>query len=101
MSQYNDHSQLKISYSVADIEAWFVSNVSSMMGVNPDEIDICEPLDSYGLDSAQAMLLASKAEKFLGLKLSLIHIWRYPTIKELSHRLAEELENSQSEIMQI
>ncbi|MGM3309232.1 phosphopantetheine-binding protein [Anabaena sp. WFMT] len=101
MNQHMDNSQPKTSYSVADIQGWFVSNVSYMMGVNPEEIDIREPLDSYGLDSAQAMLLASKAEKFLGLKLSLIHLWHYPTIEELSQRLAEELENSQSEILQL
>ncbi|AFZ58475.1 acyl carrier protein [Anabaena cylindrica FACHB-243] len=101
MSQNISNSQPKKPYSVADIEAWFVSNVAYMMGVNPEEIDIREPLDSYGLDSAQAMLLASKAEKYLGLKLPLIHLWNYPTIEELSQRLAEELENSQSEILQM
>ncbi|MFM6371579.1 MAG: acyl carrier protein, partial [Dolichospermum sp.] len=50
---------------------------------------------------AQTIIIASKAEKFLGFKLSLIHLWYYPTIQELSIRLSEELENSQSEIIQI
>jgi acyl carrier protein len=43
-----------------------------MLGVEPNEIDIQEPLDSYGLDSAQGMVLASRAEKLLGFKLSVI-----------------------------
>ena len=83
------------------IQTWLVSEISSLLGVNPEEINIREPLDSYGLDSAQTIIIASKAEKFLGFKLSLIHLWYYPTIEELSLRLSEELENSQSEIIQI
>ncbi|MBD2293393.1 acyl carrier protein [Anabaena sphaerica FACHB-251] len=87
--------------NTANIQAWLVANISYILGVKPEEIDIREPLDSYGLDSSQAMILASKAEKFLGFKLSLIHLWYYPTIEELAKRLAEELENSESEILQI
>ena len=83
------------------IQTWLVSEISSLLGVNPEEINIREPLDSYGLDSAQTIIIASRAEKFLGFKLSLIHLWYYPTIEELSLRLSEELENSQSEIIQI
>ncbi|MFM6610080.1 MAG: phosphopantetheine-binding protein [Dolichospermum sp.] len=83
------------------IQAWLVSEISSLLTISPEEIDILKPLDSYGLDSAQTIIIASKAEKFLGFKLSLIHLWYYPTIQELSIRLSEELENSQSEIIQI
>jgi len=89
------------SYTATDIQQWLVLNISSLLGVEPEQIDIREPLDSYGLDSAQAIILASKAEKYLGLRLSLIHLWYYPTIEELTHRLVEELGNSQSEIFQI
>ncbi|MBK1986544.1 acyl carrier protein [Sphaerospermopsis aphanizomenoides BCCUSP55] len=101
MSNYLNNSPEKKPYTTEDIQAWLVANISSLLGVNPDEIDIREPLDSYGLDSAQAMVLAGKAEKFLGFKLSLIHLWYYPTIEELSQRLVEELEKSQSEILQL
>ena len=83
------------------IQTWLVAEISSLLGVNPEEINIREPLDSYGLDSAQTIIIATKAEKFLGFKLSLMHLWYYPTIEELSLRLSEELENSQSEIIQI
>ncbi|OBQ33095.1 MAG: polyketide synthase, partial [Anabaena sp. MDT14b] len=56
------------------IQAWLVAEISSLLGVNPEEINIREPLDSYGLDSAQTIIIASRAEKFLGFKLSLIHL---------------------------
>ncbi len=101
MSSDLNNSPGKQAYTSADIQAWLVANISSLLRVEPDEIDIKEPLDSYGLDSAQAMIIASQAEKFLGFKLSIIHLWYYPTIEELAQRLAEELENSESEIFQI
>ncbi|MEO3706825.1 acyl carrier protein [Trichormus azollae] len=101
MSSALNNSPGKQAYTSADIQAWLVANISSLLSVEPDEIDIKEPLDSYGLDSVQAMIIASQAEKFLGFKLSLIHLWYYPSIEELAQRLAEELENSESEIFQI
>jgi acyl carrier protein len=89
----------KQSYTAEEIQAWLVSHISKQLGVDPDEIDVLQTLDSYGLDSAQAMILANQAEKFLGFKLSLILLWHYPTINALSQRLAEEFK--ESEIFQI
>ncbi|RUR83069.1 phosphopantetheine-binding protein [Chlorogloeopsis fritschii PCC 9212] len=97
MSQSIVNSTSKQSYTAEEIQAWLVSNISEMLGVAADEIDIREPLDSYGLDSAQGMVLASRAEKLLGCKLSLILLWHYPTIEALSQRLAEDFADSNSE----
>lgn len=101
MSESISNYQVKNSYTAVDIQEWLISNISSVLGVEPDKIDIHEPLENYGLDSGQAMILASKAEKFLGFKLSLLYLWYYPTIEELSQRLVEELEDSNSENFQI
>ena len=101
MNNNLSHSLPDNQDNATKIQTWLVAEISSLLGVNPEEINIREPLDSYGLDSAQTIVIASKAEKFLGFKLSLIHLWYYPTIEELSLRLSEELENSQSEIIQI
>ncbi|PIG93478.1 acyl carrier protein [Gloeocapsopsis sp. IPPAS B-1203] len=88
-------------YTPEEIQAWLVARISEQLGIAPDEIDIREPLDSYGLDSAKAMLMASQAEKLLGFQLSPILLWHYPTIEALSQRLAEESEDSESEIFEI
>jgi acyl carrier protein len=101
MSRSIFNSIAKQSYTAEEIKAWLISNISEQLGVHPDEIDVRKPLDSYGFDSAQTMILASQAEKFLGFKLSLILLWHYPTIEALSHRLAEEFEASDSEVFQI
>ncbi|WP_414548496.1 thioester reductase domain-containing protein [Anabaena sp. CCY 0017] len=82
----------KQAYSAADIQAWLVTNLAELIGVETDEIDINENLETYGLDSAQAMTLVSKLEKLLGFQPSPVLLWHYPNIASLSQRLAEELQ---------
>lgn len=89
------------SYTAESIQAWIVSQLAVQLGVAPEEIDVQQPLDTYGLDSAQAMLLASKAEKLLGFKLSPLLLWHYPTIESLSQRIAEGPEVSESEFLEL
>ena len=89
------------TYSAIQIQTWLIENLAQQLGIEPDEIDITEPLDSYGLDSAQAMLVMSKAEKLLQFELSPILLWHYPTIETLAERLAEECANSDTEVFEI
>jgi acyl carrier protein len=89
------------SHTAEEIQTWLTSHLAEIIGVKAAEIDIRAPLDSYGLDSAQGMLLAAKAGKFLGFQLSPLLLWHYPTIESLSQRLAEESEASESEVFEI
>ncbi len=101
MSQSTPEIIKKQSYTAEEIQTWLVSHIAEQLGVEPKDIDVRQPLDSYGLESAQAMLLVSKAEKLFDFELSPILLWRYPTIETLSERLAEESKTSQSEIFEI
>ncbi|NJO29094.1 MAG: NAD-dependent epimerase/dehydratase family protein [Richelia sp. SL_2_1] len=87
-----------MSLNAQNIQNWMVSQLAEQLTIEADEIDIQEPLDSYGLDSAQAMILASKAEKLLGFELPLNLLWLYPTIEALSERLAEEIAERKLEL---
>lgn len=80
-----------MSLTTQDIQNWMISQLAEQLNIEVDEIDIQEPLDTYGLDSAEAMILASKAEKLLGFELPLNLLWLYPNIEALSERLAEEV----------
>ena len=79
-------------YSAEDIQAYLVSNLAEILKLSSDEIDATESLESYGLNSAQAMILVGKVEKLLGFQPSPVLLWHYPTIAALSERLAEESE---------
>lgn len=83
----------KQSRTAEEIQAWLVSNLANALKVEPDTIDVREPLDSYNLDSAQAMLLVTQAQKLFGFEVSPMLLWHYPSIEALSQRLAEESED--------
>ncbi|MEC4814023.1 MAG: thioester reductase domain-containing protein [Scytonema sp. PMC 1069.18] len=76
--------------TVEEIQAWLVSTLAEALKISPHEINLQESLDSYGLDSAQAMVLITKAEKMLGFEVSPTLLWHYPNVEALSERLAEE-----------
>lgn len=101
MSPLSPDITTKQPYTAQEIQEWLLSRISEQLGVESDEIDIREPLDSYNLDSAQAMLLMSQAEKMLGFPLSPLLLWHYPTIELLSQRITEESEMSESEVFEI
>ena len=81
------------------IATWLIKNIAEQLEVEPDELDTSESIEDYGLDSAQGMIVASRAEKQFDLEISPILLWHYPTIDALSERLAEEyssdLDNSE------
>ncbi len=86
-----NNQQLTMSLTAQDIQQWMISQLAEQLNIEPDEIDVQEPLDTYGLDSGEAMILASKAEKLLEIDLPLNLLWLYPSIEALSQRLAEEV----------
>ena len=89
-------------FSAQEIQVWLAYRLAEQLGVEPDKIDIREPLESYGLDSAQAMLVMSQAETLLGFQLSPLLLRHYPTIELLSQRIAEESEEGpKSEVFEI
>jgi acyl carrier protein len=81
------------------IQAWLVSQVAEQLKIKPEEIDPEVTFESYGLTSAQAMSIATKAEQILGFQPAPMLLWHYPTVKSLSERLAEEFEDAEEEIL--
>lgn len=101
MNQFTSEPTANQPLSASSIQSWLVSQFSEQLGVEPDEIDTQLTFDSFGLDSAQGMLIASRAEKMLGFRLSPALLWHYPTIESLAQRLAEESKDAQLEVFEI
>jgi acyl-CoA synthetase (AMP-forming)/AMP-acid ligase II/acyl carrier protein len=72
------------------IQQWLIDRVAVMLKVAPGRIDVREPFDYYGLDSAQAVEMAGDLEQWLGRTLPATLVWDYPNIAELSAYLAGE-----------
>ena len=83
------------------LQTWLAAKIGQELGISTDEVDIRAPLESYGLNSAQAMSLMSQAQKLLGFQLSPILLLHYPTIETLSERLAEEFDEVDAEVFEI
>lgn len=78
------------SQTLETIQVWLVAQFAERLEIDPEDIDISEPFDNYGLNSAETMILLTKLEKWLGRNLNPTLIFNYPTIGELAQRLAEE-----------
>lgn len=89
------------SCSTEEIRFWLISQIAKQLNISPGAVDTQAPLDSFGLDSTQAMILISQAEKRLGCEVSPILLWHYPTIAALSQRLAEEAKTANSQVIEI
>ena len=98
---YTPQINIQKQITEENIQSWLVNELSQQLRVTVDEIDITARLDSYGLDSAHAMFLISKAEKQIGIKISPMLLWHYPTIELLSQRLIEDFEEDDSEVLEI
>ncbi|AFZ00728.1 thioester reductase domain-containing protein [Calothrix sp. PCC 6303] len=83
----------KKSMTAEEIQVWMAGKLAELLKVEVDEVDVNLPLEDYGLDSARAMVLVGQVEKKLGVELSPVLLWHYPTIAALSVRLAEDSED--------
>lgn len=77
-----------------EIRAWLISNVSAVVEIDPQQIDVRMPLEHYGMDSVQAMHLSGDLQDWLGRELSPTVVWDYPTIEVLARHLAAEREST-------
>jgi acyl transferase domain-containing protein/acyl carrier protein len=66
------------------IEAWLVEQVAHHTGLDPQRIDIQQPLTEYGLDSIVAVELTADLEEWLGCSVPETLIWDNPTIRAIA-----------------
>ncbi|MGO9652718.1 amino acid adenylation domain-containing protein [Mycobacterium sp.] len=73
-----------------EIAAWFVSQLSSELGLLPTEIETSVQFANYGLDSVHAIRLTAALQTWLGRELSPTLAYEYPTIDLISEFLAQD-----------
>src|SRR5712691_3599146 len=70
------------------IREWLIAQLSHVLGIEPQDIDIREPFANYGLTSVDAVSLSGDLEEWLELSLSPTLAYEYPTIETLARHLA-------------
>lgn len=93
MNQSTLNTINKTPQTAEDIQDWLVDQLAGRIRVNPDDIDVSAPFESFALESADALVLLNQLEQWLGFPIPPVLIWNYPTIELLSQRLAEEDED--------
>jgi acyl carrier protein len=78
------------SPTATEIEEWLISQLSTYLQINPDEIDISEPFAHYQLDSSVAVSLTNKLAAWVNRELPATFFWQYPTIEAVVEYLASE-----------
>ena len=73
---------------VEEIQDWLVGFVAALLEVEPAMIDVAMPFEQLGVDSATTLVLSADLEEWLGLELSPVEVFRYPTIRSLTERVA-------------
>jgi acyl carrier protein len=82
--------KIAVPPTVDDIRAWLVERVSEELRVPASSIDIHARFSALGLPSIEAASLTGDLSRWLGLKLSPLMLWDYPTIDRLARHLAGE-----------
>ncbi len=78
------------------IQDWLVAQLSNVLHIELQDIDIREPFTSYGLTSVDAVSLSGDLEEWLGLSLSPTLAYDYPNIEALARHLAGERDAMES-----
>jgi acyl carrier protein len=96
-----EHSSSVQSLTVEEIQDWLAHSIAEQLDINPDEIDLRSPFNSYGLSSMQAMSIATQGKQQFGVALSPLVMWSFPNIETLSEYLAKELAITEVEVFEI
>jgi acyl carrier protein len=87
--------QTKSSNSnIKAIQTWLVNKLAEQLSLDPNSIDVNEPLTRYGLDSIDAVTMVGDLEDWLDLELPSTLFWDYPTIAKSANYLAENFDIS-------
>jgi acyl carrier protein len=69
------------------LTAWLLDNISKVLEIAPDEIDVNAELTDYGMDSRQFLEVTFELEELLGRPLSTTLLWDNPSIAALAATL--------------
>ena len=85
----DSRKQLPKSLNSDDTETWLIAKVAEQLSLPKEEINIHEPLASYGLSSLLAISLSGEFTEWLGRSLSPTLLYDYPSIANLAQYLGK------------
>ncbi|MEN9567761.1 MAG: hypothetical protein RLZZ69_2957, partial [Cyanobacteriota bacterium] len=80
------------------IQGWLIDKLAEILEIEPNQIDVGQDFEEYGLESAEAINLSGDLEDYLSCRLPPTLLWEYQNIETLAQYLAKgNLSDNQSE----
>ena len=76
--------------SADEIQEWIVAYIGELLEIDPEEVEITVPFDTYGLDSSAAVMLTGDLESWLKTEIEPTLLYDYPTVEALVKHLSSE-----------
>lgn len=70
------------------IQGWLIDKLAEILEIEPNQIDIGQDFEEYGLESAEAINLSGDLEDYLDCRLAPTLLWEYQNIETLVQYLA-------------
>ena len=70
------------------IQGWLIDKLAEVLEIEPNQIDVAQDFEEYGLESAEAINLSGDLEDYLSCRLPPTLLWDYQNIESLAQYLA-------------
>ncbi|MEM8721226.1 MAG: aminotransferase class I/II-fold pyridoxal phosphate-dependent enzyme [Cyanobacteria bacterium P01_G01_bin.39] len=88
INRNNQPSALSIASRREVIQGWLIDKFAEVLEIEPNQIDVSQDFEEYGLESAEAINLSGDLEDYLGCRLPPTLLWDYQNIEALAVYLA-------------
>ncbi|MEO1691678.1 MAG: aminotransferase class I/II-fold pyridoxal phosphate-dependent enzyme [Cyanobacteria bacterium J06631_6] len=85
----NGQSNLGGASKAEAIQGWLIDKLAEVLEIEPNQIDVGQDFEEYGLESAEAINLSGDLEDYLGCRLPPTLLWDYQNIEALAQYLAQ------------
>ena len=84
----NSQPSLGVASGAEAIQGWLIDKLAEVLEIEPNQIDVGQDFEEYGLESAEAINLSGDLEDYLGRRLPPTLLWDYQNIEALAQYLA-------------
>ena len=88
VSRNGQLSNLSNASQAEAIQGWLIDKLAEVIEIEPNQIDVTQDFEEYGLESAEAINLSGDLEDYLGCRLPPTLLWEHQNIEALAQYLA-------------
>ncbi|MBW4535060.1 MAG: aminotransferase class I/II-fold pyridoxal phosphate-dependent enzyme [Pleurocapsa minor HA4230-MV1] len=95
-------SVLSTATKAEAIQGWLIDKLAEVLEIEPNQIDVGQDFEEYGLESAEAINLSGDLEDYLSCRLPPTLLWDYQNIETLAQYLAKgNLSDNQADTLEL